>query len=145
MPWSQQPYEQTPVAADLDFDNLPDGSAKQCAAITRDAPYARAAIVLYTGSTAPTNNSTFDIYVLRCVGSEWDDDGGEAAGSVTIQNAEKVASITVDTSTDAEYKKIVDFGSVTEKWAIAVLNSTGQAAGTDHYINVQHYNKKTET
>lgn len=120
----------------LTLASLTSGSARQSTMVanSNNYPAALVTVKISSGGSAPTANTTYDVYLLRGddpSSSTYRSDGAGASDTgITIENAQFLGSIVVTASTNKVFSADFDtapLGPLGPEWGIAVKNNSGQA------------------
>jgi hypothetical protein len=112
---------------------LASGSSRQSNMITNtnSRPAALIEMDIESGGTAPTNGTTYEIFLLRGddAGNRTDNAGASDA-AITIENAQLLGTLVVTNTINMHFADIFTthtFGALGTVWGIAVRNSSGQS------------------
>lgn len=127
--------------------SLANGAGRSSAKITNSSDYPAAIVSfkLSSGTTAPTVNRTYKVYLLRDNGTIASENWAGTDAAITIENAILIGQIKVTaTASKAFYIEIdtSDFGPLGEEWGIAIYNDSGQALntlGANHLAKYKYY------
>jgi hypothetical protein len=124
--------------------SLANGAGRSSAKITNSGEFPAAIITvkLTSGTTAPTLNRTYKVYLLRDAGTLATDGWGGTDAAFTPENAKVIGQIKVTaTASKAFYIDIdtSDFGPLGPEWGIAIYNDSGQALHSTAGNHSAHY------
>jgi len=128
--------------------SLASGSARQSTMVANSNNYPAAIVTLKIRSSgsAPTVNTTYDVYLIRgddASSSTYRSDGaGASDAAITIENAQFLGSIVVTASTNKDFYGEFDtapLGPLGPEWGIAVKNNSGQALNSTEGNHLKGY------
>lgn len=136
----------------ITLSSLATGAGRWSDAITNSnaRPGALVFVRIKSGGSAPTVDTTYDVYLLRRDKSSsptYGTDGwaGSDAAATRVKSAKWIGSVVVTANTATEFDGEFDTGlagPLGEVWGIAVVNNTGQTTDTtagNHVVTYRTY------
>lgn len=124
--------------------SLADGAGRSSSKITNSGEFPAALITvkITSGTSAPTANRTYKVYLLRDVGTLATDGWAGSDAAFTPQNAKVIGQIKVTASTSTAFYIDIDtsdFGPLGPEWGIAIYNDSGAALHSTAGNHEAHY------
>lgn len=135
----------------LTLASLASGSGRQSTMVANSSNYPAAIVTIRikSSASAPTVNTTYDVYLLRgddaSSSTYRTDNAGASDAAVTIENAPLLGSIVVTATANKSFYADFDtspLGPLGPEWGIAIVNRSGQALSAtegDHLKGYLYY------